>query len=341
MWIGDVSFTTAAENMKKMVQGYHDIMGYGHASYEIIKAFDRAGISSEINSQNCPIGISMGFPTDYKFYPGQYRIGYTAWESTELKDGWIDQMLSVDELWATSQWTADVFKDTTGREDVFVYKHGITMDWSPLKRNRSDIFRFLHIGEPQVRKNGQLVVDAFTKLFGNDDSFQLILKVSSINTTRVYAPDGSILGSPDSKYKNIKIIDDYLSHEQMIHLYHRSNAMVYPTMGEGFGFMPLQSIATGMPTISTYDWADYKEYITNPLNSTLTTSEYPMLHPGKIYNVDISDLINSMSNLVDNYDKYSKIAYKNSFKVHMDYDWDRVTEPTEKRIKKILKSRAS
>jgi glycosyltransferase involved in cell wall biosynthesis len=339
--MGDISFTTAAENMKKMVQGFHDIMGYGHASYEIINAFERARVTCSIDNPKSPIGISMGFPTDYKFYPDQYKIGYTAWESTDLKDGWKEQMLMVDELWATSEWTSEVFKETTGREDVWVYRHGITPDWTPLRRNRGEIFRFLHIGEPQIRKNGQLVVDAFTQLFGKDPAFQLILKASSINTTRVYADDGSIIGSPDSHYPNIRIVDDYLSHQQIIELYHKSNAMVYPTMGEGFGFMPLQSIATGMPCVSTYDWADYKNYITNPVKSTLSDSEYPMLHPGKIYTVELEDLKKTMSDLVNNYDYYSKLAYKNSFKVHMDYDWDNVTKETSDRVKKILKSRAS
>jgi glycosyltransferase involved in cell wall biosynthesis len=337
----DVSFTTAAENMKKMVDGYHDIQGYGHASYEIINSFEKFGIYSAINNSECPIGISMGFPTDYKFYPNQYKIGYTAWESTELKPEWRERMLQVDELWATSSWTANVFKETTGREDIFIYKHGITMDWSPKKRQVNKIFRFLHIGEPQLRKNGQMVVDSFIKLFGNNPEFQLILKVSSINTTRVFGEDGSVIGSPDSKYSNIIIIDDYLDHNQMIELYHKCNALVYPTMGEGFGFIPLQSLATGMPCISTYEWADYKKYITNPLDSKLQDSEYPMLHPGKVYNVDINNLRDSMSDLVNNYDIYSKISYKNSFKIHMEYDWHNVTENTSKRIKKILKSCAS
>lgn len=339
--MGDVSFTTAAENMKKMSDGYHDIMGYGHASYEIINSFRRAKISCSIDNNQSKIGISMGFPTDYKFYPNQYTIGYTAWESTELKPKWEDHMLSVDQLWATSQWTAEIFKETTGREDVFVYPHGITEDWSPLRRQNSGVFRFLHIGEPQIRKNGQAVVDSFIKLFGNDPNFQLVLKVSSINTTRIYADDGSIIGSPDSRYSNIIIIDDYLSHNQIIELYHKSHAMVYPTMGEGFGFIPLQALATGMPCISTYEWADYKKYITNPLESKLVDSEYPMLHPGKVYKIDIKDLQRNMSDLVNNYDDYSKTSYKNSFKIHMEYDWDYVTYPASERIKKILKSRAS
>lgn len=96
-----------------------------------------------------------------------------------------------------------------------------------------------------------------------------------------------------------------------------------------------------MPCISTYEWADYKKYITNPLDSKLQDSEYPMLHPGKVYHADIKNLQDSMSDLVNNYDRYSKISYKNSFKIHMEYDWNNVTENTSKRIKKILKNCAS
>lgn len=334
-----VSFTTAAENMEKFKQGYHDVMGYGHASYEIMNSFSRAGISVDIANPSSSIGISMGFPIDYKFYPGQYRIGYTAWESTELKDGWLEKMLDVDELWATSSWTAEVFKERTGREDIHVYPHGITTDWEPKKRSSGPIFRFLHVGEPQARKNGQLVVDTFIELFGNDESVQLVLKASNINSTRIFNPDGSLAGSPDSRYKNIKIITEYLSHNQMIELYHKSHAMVYPTTGEGFGFIPLQSLATGMPTISTYQWAEYKNYITNPIKSYLVDSEYPRLHPGKVYSVDKEDLKRNMLDVYVNYDKYSQDCYKNSFKIHMDYDWDHVSYDTINRVKKILKTR--
>lgn len=281
----------------------------------------------------------MGFPTDYKFFPNQYRIGYTAWESTELRDMWLERMLAVNELWATSTWTAEVFKNTTGREDIHVFPHGISEDWKPVKRNVSETFRFLHVGEPQARKNGQLVVDSFIELFGNDNKFQLVMKCSNINTTRVYLPDGSIAGSPDSRYRNILLIPDSFSHEKMIQLFHKTHAMVYPTMGEGFGFIPLQALATGMPTATTYDWAEYKEYITVPIKSKLSESEYPQLHPGKVFNVTKEDVKKSMIDLVNNYDKYQLQAYKNSFKIHMDFDWKKVTHPTAEKIKNILKIR--
>lgn len=335
----EVSFTTAAEEMANLNDKMKDLNGYSHASYQISQAFSRSGIDVKIGRVSSPVGISMGFPSQYRFTPNQYKIGYTAWESTELKEGWEDQILRCDDMWATSSWTADVLRNATGREDIHVYPHGLDIDWRPVKRKRKNVFRFLHIGEPQARKNGQMVVEAFAELFGNDPDYQLILKCTNINTTRVFHQDGTIAGGPDNKYSNIRITTAPLTHEQMIELYYKTDAMLYPTMGEGFGFIPLQALGTGMPTISTYDWAEYKKYITVPLDSKLGPSEYPALHPGNVYHVDKESLKKSMKDIVDNYDAYVKQSFKNAFKIHMEYDWDRVTEPTVERLKNIFKSR--
>jgi len=335
----DLSFSTAAENMQKIEDDRKDLMGYSHAVYQAMLALDRAGFHSRVADMAAPVGISMGFPTDYRFFNHQYKIGYTAWESTELKDRWLEHMLYVDELWATSSWTAEVFKKTTGRDDIHVFPHGIDESWRPLRRSENGIFRFLHIGEPQVRKNGQIVVDAFAKLFGNNPDYQLILKCTNINTTRVFHEDGSIAGGPDGKYKNIKLITQPISHDNMVDLFHKSNALVYPTTGEGFGFIPLQALATGMPVASTTPWAEYSKFINVPVDCQLGPSEYQNIHPGNVFNVTQDAVEKSMIDLVDNYEKYNKQAYKNSFHVHIEYDWDRVTKPTVERLKKIFKTR--
>lgn len=334
-----ISFTTAAEHMSMLKEEFKDLVGYSHASHQIMKTLIGMGFDVKIKDPLAKLSISMGFPLDYSFYPNQYKIGYTAWESTELKDGWEEKMMACDEIWATSTWTANVFKEKLNREDIHVYLHGIDSDWAPKKRKVSGPFRFLHIGEPQFRKNGQLVVDAFTELFGNDENYQLILKCNNINSTRIFHEDGSIAGSPDSKYNNVRIITEPLSHVNMIDLYRKCNALIYPTCGEGFGFIPLQALATGMPVASTTDWAEYKKFITVPIESTIGQSEFPMLHPGLVYNVGLESVKKSMIDIVDNYDNYCEQTFKNSFNVHKEYDWVKVTQPTEKRLKNIFKTR--
>lgn len=331
-----LSFTAAAETMSELDPDKKDLMGYSHAIYQIMMALDRAGFDCLVDDPRAFVAISMGFPTDYNFYDYQYKIGYTAWESTKLKSDWRQTMLYVDQLWATSTWTANVFKEATGREDVHVYPHGIDSSWSPKRRLDTQPFRFLHVGEPQARKNGQKVVDAFINLFGNNPEYQLILKCTNINTTRIFLPDGRIAGGPDGKYKNIKLITQPFSHDTMVDLFHTAHALVYPTTGEGFGFIPLQALATGMPVATTTPWAEYEKFITVPIESKIGKSEYQNIHPGNVFNVTQEAIENSMIDLVDNYDKYAKQSYKNSFHVHMEYDWDVVTAPTAKLLKKLF-----
>jgi glycosyltransferase involved in cell wall biosynthesis len=331
----DVSFNAAAENIAKIHKDFIDIQGYTHAAYQASRALARQGITCSVKDTSATIGISMGFPSDYSHAPGQYKVGYTAWESTHLKDGWLERMMSVDQLWATSSWTAEVFRKTTGREDIHVWPHGITSDWSPARRERGNVFTFLHVGEPQVRKNGQLTVEAFIDLFADNPDYQLIIKCSNINTTRVFMGK-MIAGSPDSRHKNIRIITDNLPHTQMVEIFQKINALIYPTTGEGFGFIPLQALATGCPVATTTPWAEYEKFISVPIPSTLSPSEYPNIHPGDVFNVTKEDIKKSMMELVDNYEALKTQAYKNSFHIHTEYDWDYVTKPTVERIKSIL-----
>lgn len=335
----ELSFGGVAYEMSLQSNDIKDIHGYFHASYQMMMALSRAGFTTNVNSPSAPVSIAFSQPGQYHFYDNQYKIGYTAWESTKIKEEWRPGLSKIDELWATSSWTAKVFQEETGFENVHVYPHGIDESWRPYKRKRKEKFTFLHIGEPQVRKNGQLVIDAFINLFGNDPNFQLIMKCSNINTTRIFHDDGSIAGGPDSKYRNIKIITQPLSHDQMILLFHNSDALIYPTMGEGFGFIPLQALATGMPVATTAPWAEYKKFITVPIDCQASPSEYPDVHPGNVYNVKQESVEKSMIDILDNYEKYSKKTFKNSFNVHEEFSWDSVTQTTAERLRNIFKTR--
>ena len=73
-----ISFTgPAMRNMDREV-------GYGEASYHIVRSFKKTGFEIAIEAQNADIEISFADPGNYIFYdPTSYKIGYSAWESTE------------------------------------------------------------------------------------------------------------------------------------------------------------------------------------------------------------------------------------------------------------------
>lgn len=325
-----VSFTGAPEYLDRRV-------GYGEASYHILNAFKELGVETSMRDRSAKIGISFTQPVNYIFGKDQYRIGYTPWESTELMYGWDNALENINELWTTSQWCADIFAKHTNKP-IFVYEHGVLDIWVPTKRilNKSRPFRFLHIGEPANRKDAQSVVNAFTNLFGDDPNYELILKCSRMNTTRIIdKKTGDVIGSPSTVYSNIKIIEGMLTTEQINGLYDSVDAFVYPSWGEGFGFNPLQAMAKGIPTICTGSWAAYERYITMPLESSWQESPWQETHPGLMLKPDYAQLKFYMEDVVKNYNTYSDIAYKNAFLIHEDYNWNKVSKPAVERLEKI------
>jgi len=201
-------------------------------------------------------------------------------------------------------------------------------------------FTFLHIGEPQYRKNGQLVVDAFTELFGNNPRFRLVMKCGKINSTRIYDENTKMsLGSPQSLYSNIVSIDDILTEEQLLGLYHESHCFLYPSAGEGFGLQPLEALATGMPTICTSNWAEYAEFINVPIEGVLSESPWQDVHPGDTFNVTVDQIKSAMLDMVENYDEYAKDAFKNAFIIHQEWNWDKQILKAVERLKEIKNSR--
>ena len=314
--------------------------GYGVAAWHILQGLTDNDIKWAVDDPNMPIELFWGHPP-YEFQRSyNYKIGYTAWESTGFRKGWIESMQEADEIWTPTPWLSDHFEKTLDKP-TFTYPHGVSDEWEAVRHNRPNNrpFTFLHIGEPQFRKNGQLVVDAFSELYGNDPNYRLVMKSGGINTTRIYTHSGSIVGTPNSVYSNITLIESMLSFDQMLGLHHQVDALLYPSVGEGFGFHPLEAMAAGLPTISTSNWAIYDKYITVPIEGVLSPCEWQDLHPGDVFNVTKDQVKTAMIDMVENYDKYAGKAYKNSFFIHDEYSWKVQNNKAAEKIKFIAKSR--
>ena len=235
--------------------GLNPAIGFGYAAQNIVKSLHQLG--HEVRWSNAKSEIQLNFtqPHLFKFHKNQYQIGYTPWESTGMRKDWADRFNECDEVWATSTWNSEVFKNNGVNKDIKVYPHGIEDIWTPYKRNVGEVFRFLHIGEPAPRKGGENVLEAFVKLFGNNPKYKLTIKAHNAHTLRTYDKFGNAV-FPDKQYSNVTILSVEYDATNLVNLYHMHHCLVYPSWGEGFGFIPLQGLATGMPVISTYDWAE-------------------------------------------------------------------------------------
>lgn len=315
----EISYSTPRHNLTTS-------NGYGHAGFKIAESLTKLGHIVKYQSPEAKIQLNFSFPTNYKLHRHQYQIGYTPWESTIVPDKWRTNINACDEFWTTSNWCKNVYENN-GFKVSNVFPHGIDPIWTPKKREKTNVIKFLHIGEPAPRKGGQITVKAFAKLFGNNANYSLTIKAYKSSITRIYDDHGSILGLPHELYNNIYINTDVLNDEELVRLYHDHDILVYPTYGEGFGFIPLQALATGMPVISTYNWAHYSNYL-GPLKlkSDLKESPWDLMHPGKVFFPNYQHLLEVMEDAVINFKAYSNYYYAQSTKIHNDYNWDRLTK---------------
>ena len=313
--------------------------GYGQASIRIFESFKKLNIDCGFEIKNPDIEISFSSPeAHYWLNKNSYKIAYTAWESTDLNENAKEVMNQANEIWGTSPWVKNVFEYIFPDKPTFCYKHGIEERFKPyFKKDPGTPFTFLHIGEPSSRKDAQMVTEAFIELFGHDEKYRLIMKASRMNNVKIADKFGYYY-SPSIIYKNIHCINDFLTDEQIVGLYKKSDVFVYPTWGEGFGLQPLEALAMGIPVICTVEWADYKKYVPFQVDSILSANPWPEIHQGYMLKPSKESLKEQMLKSVDTYKEVIKETFKKSFDIHEEYDWLKVTKPAIKRLNQIYKN---
>lgn len=291
-------------------------MGYGYAAVELIKSWQRMGIPVWTSDREAPVAFNFGQPHFYERVEGALNIGYTPWESTGVPRSWIQYMNKMDEIWTTCNANAEWYRNSGVRVPVRVLPHGINREHYPLKRRtRSDdgVVNLLHIGEPTPRKGGRLVYEAFAELFANDPRASLTIK----GTPRTFEVDPDI--------QNITVISERLNQEDMRDLYLNHDAMIYPTNGEGFGLIPFQAAATGMPTAVT-NWSGPMDYMSlcYPIKvEKLIKADYAP-HEGMWAKPCEVSLRLWMQGFVESPNYFFSNAYRKAHRMHEKWSWDQI-----------------
>lgn len=291
----------------------HVDTGFGHATFKILTTLAKMGYPV-VRNRKSAIEITFAHPEFYAFIGDtSYKVGYTAWESTQMKPGWDKKLEVIDELWVPNTFCKNVFSEFFDK-DIRVFPHGVSENFNPFKREVKDKFIFLHMGFPAVRKNLPDTVNAFLENFAGREDVELWIK--GYDTSTIFTTE-----------KNIKLISGSLPYDQIVNLMHQANAMIYPTWGEGFGLIPLQAMATGMPVILTDGWADY-QYLANDLivDTTLEESPWQTIHPGKMLKPNYETLVEKVSEVYNNYDEYSQQFYNNTTHIHDEWSWNNKVE---------------
>jgi glycosyltransferase involved in cell wall biosynthesis len=271
-----------------------------------------------------PSMVDMRQPGFKKFYNHQYKILGTHLEATKVWSHWIDSMNSVDEIWVGNYFARDAVLNSGVKTPTYVFEHGIDSMWKPRMRGKNGKVKFLHVDSGSPRKRADLVEKAFKDAFGNNPNAQLTLKYrpGEISIDIGIGIGLSNLLDNDFASSNIVKIDQMLSQEEMIQLYYDHDVLVYPSEGEGFGFIPLQALASGMPVISTSRWCSYEKYLgDNIIESTIGPTKSTGYFEGEVVLLDYDSLVHLMKNAYENIDSQCNYYFNQADDVYAEYNW--------------------
>lgn len=283
------------------------------------------------------IVIHNGLPDFFNNY-GKYNIGFCYWETTKVPNKWLNNMRNMDEIWTTSSFVHNVFKDCGVNSNILKFNLGFDDKVFTKKESPPDgPFTFLSIGSPSTRKNSQIAVDAFVKVKSKYKDIRLIYKSNGPPDARLYH------GNMRQALYNvpyIKVIDSMVSEVELADVYSQSHCLVYPTSGEGWGMIPFQAMATGLPTICT-NATSCTEYahLSIPLDAAMSPVQLGGVYSdsGEWAMPTVDDLCDKMIYAIENYDYEKRRSNNAADYLHENYTWDIVSKEYENRIWEILK----
>jgi glycosyltransferase involved in cell wall biosynthesis len=226
--------------------------------------------------------LPRAVPDCLKRVSAKKMVGYVAWDTGRLPDGWAKLYGAFDLLLVPCSWNQTVFERGGLRIPARVVPHlfsGTTAtERSPTSCAAQDEFVFYTIGSWTQRKGTADVVDAYLKAFTDSDNVKLIVKTDAARVSggswlraslrRVLKQGKRRLNllsaeeiSPAEKVTTflsnhqhapkIELVTDDVPKEEIIRIHKQGNCFVSLTKGEAWGLGAFDAAGYGNPVIIT------------------------------------------------------------------------------------------
>ena len=179
------------------------------------------------------------------------------WEESGLQPEWVDEFnRELNLITTVSRYVADVLRSNGVRVPIAVVGNGADACAPPTPRREyphergAEPFRFLHISSGFPRKGIDVLLRAWGRAFSAEDPVCLVIKTfpNPHNETKRWLRE---LKDRFPGHATVEFIDDDVDDAAIAALYRRSDALVAPSRGEGFGLPLAEAMRHGLPVITT------------------------------------------------------------------------------------------
>lgn len=229
-----------------LAEGGH---GYATVGAKLKEAVTKAGAQSlELHRIDWDAIIAVHPPTKGYIVGPRPRpdvVFHTMVEANRLPALWRDMVNRVGLVWVPSKFCEDVFR--TGGVTVPIMRTGYAVEGTPVRRQNHDgPFRVLAWGDSLAsRKNILLAIQVF--IDANLPNSELEVK---LNLGDFPIPDLMWTDSNNIDHPNIHIYHGNWEKDRLTNWLHSGDVGIYLSGGEGYGLMPKEMMATGLPMIS-------------------------------------------------------------------------------------------
>jgi len=189
-------------------------------------------------------------------HPRPDVIFHTMVETPRLPSMWRETINRTGATWVPSLFCEQVFRD--GGVTVPIIRTGYAVEGIPIRREERDApFRVLAWGDSLAsRKNILLAIQAFIDANLPDATLDVKLNLGDYPI-----PSATWVDSSGKEYPNIRVCHAQWPRTTVIDWLRSGDVGIYLSGGEGYGLMPKEMMATGLPVISVIN-TGLHEYLT-------------------------------------------------------------------------------
>lgn len=292
---------------------YQSWLGYPHPRYgygAMYKGFMEHVPADITLHEHADVMVNMMQPYQIKtFYKNQHRACFTMWESSELNQQQSDWCNIYDQIIVPCAHNVELF--SRYHDNVHLVPLGVDKNiWKPRKREPNKRFRFHAGGSQWLRKGLDIVFEAF--------------KLADLDAELHLKPNPEAYGVPDLVLPdNVFMHRKWFTDEETIDYFAQADCFIAVTRGEGFGLMPLQAMAMGIPTImnDSTGQKDFAHLSPIVLGYKRTPATYN-IYTGMWDQSDPKELAEAMREMYNNHHRYLDHAKKMLPKVH-EWSWEK------------------